>query len=191
MPAAAEIEWPSFTLQRVPMSFEEYLGLPDEIRAEWVEGVAIVSPMASFPHQRIAMDLAFVLRTALPDLIVVGEAGVRTAGRKYRVPDLVVVTEPPDDPIWVENPPVLVVEVLSPSTRREDQLRKSGEYLAAGIGQYWVVDPELREITVLRAAEAGGWETVLELSGDVPTGQVDIAGHGTVEVNLPGLLDGQ
>lgn len=187
MPTAAHIEWPSLELQRVPMSFEEYLELPEEIRAEWVEGVAIVSPMASFPHQRIAADLMVVLRTALPDLIVVVEAGVRTAGRKYRIPDLVAVVRPPEDPNWVEEPPVLVVEVLSPSTRREDQLRKSGEYLAAGIGQYWVVDPELRELVVLAAAD-DGWATMLELDETRPNGTVRVGDHGTVVVDLPSLL---
>jgi len=54
-----------------------------------------------------------------------------------RVPDVLVFRERVDDTLVTETP-LLVVEVLSPSTRSEDTIRKAPEY--AGAGQFWVVD---------------------------------------------------
>ena len=47
-------------------------------------------------------------------------------------------------------PPLLVVEVLSPFTRRRDLLDKRAYYLDAGAAEYWVLDGERREIRVIR-----------------------------------------
>jgi Uma2 family endonuclease len=49
--------------------------------------------------------------------------------------------------------PELVVEVLSPSTRRVDLLLKRSRYEAAGIPSYWIVDPEEPSVTVLELEE--------------------------------------
>ena len=46
--------------------------------------------------------------------------------------------------------PILVVEVLSPATRRPDQMQKRELYLDAGVGEYWIVDGERREVRVIR-----------------------------------------
>lgn len=184
-------EWPSEVLQRVPMSFEEWEELPEEVRAEWVDGVALVSPPPAVRHQLVCKHLVALFDRDLPGLVSVQEVGVRTAGRRFRIPDVTVMRELPEDPVWVTEPPVLVAEVLSPRTRREDQLRKTGEYLAAGISQYWVVDPEHEELTVLRAArdaEVNAWETALELGPEQRTGEVVVDGHGNVAIDLDTLF---
>ena len=64
-------------------------------------------------------------------------------------PDLIVLADvPPGDVVTTE--PLVVVEVLS-SNRSDDLVRKSTEYLAAGAGQYWIVDPRDRVMDVLLA----------------------------------------
>ncbi len=189
--ASMAFEWPSDALQRVPMSFEEWEALPEEVRAEWVDGVALVNPPPAVRHQYVGKRLMACLDRGLPDLIVVHEVGVRTSRRHYRVPDVTVMRGWPEDPVWVTEAPVIVAEVLSPATRREDQLRKTGEYLAAGIDQYWVVDPEHEELTVLRAsreADVNAWETALELGGEQRTGEVSVGDHGTVAIDLDTLF---
>ena len=52
---------------------------------------------------------------------------------------------------WEAAPsPSLVVEVLSPSTRRRDGVEKRQYYLDAGVATYWIVDPDARTTTVVR-----------------------------------------
>ena len=46
--------------------------------------------------------------------------------------------------------PILIVEVLSGSTRRRDRLEKRELYLDAGVREYWIIDPERRDVGVIR-----------------------------------------
>jgi Uma2 family endonuclease len=48
---------------------------------------------------------------------------------------------------WDRAPvPILIVEILSPSTRRRDREQKRELYADAGVAEYWLVDPETRSI---------------------------------------------
>ncbi len=173
-------------LVRVPMGFEAYLALPEGARAEYVDAMAIVSPAPMWRHQRIARRLANTIEAAIPALWLVEATGVWTGEARSRIPDVLATTEPYDGS-WAPGPPVLVAEVLSPSTRREDLVRKSGEYRDAGIAQYWIVDPDERSVTVLGSSGAG-WDVLFELDADHPAGSVAVGTHGTVTLELEALL---
>ncbi|MDT0203078.1 Uma2 family endonuclease [Nocardioides sp. AE5] len=173
-------------LQRLRMSWEEYLALPERPRAEWVDGEVVVTPQVGFAHGHASARLMQVLMTHLPGLYVVTEVGLWLPGNRLRGPDVMVVAEPPTE-TWVRDAPVLVAEVLSPSTRVEDTVRKSVDYLAGGAGQYWIVDPDHREMLV-HAAVDGSWELLLALDDDRPSGEIPVAGHGVVELDLADLF---
>ncbi|HUP24028.1 MAG TPA: Uma2 family endonuclease, partial [Thermoanaerobaculia bacterium] len=53
---------------------------------------------------------------------------------------------------FVQGAPDLVIEILSPSTRRRDERSKRDLYERYGIGEYWIVDPELETVKVFRLA---------------------------------------
>ncbi|QDT39155.1 Uma2 family endonuclease [Stratiformator vulcanicus] len=55
---------------------------------------------------------------------------------------------------WLETPPLLVVEVLSPSNTHGEISRKVSQYLASGVRLVWVIDPQGRELTSHRAGTA-------------------------------------
>jgi Uma2 family endonuclease len=63
--------------------------------------------------------------------------------------------------------PLVAVEVLS-SNRHHDLVRKFGKYAAAGLPQYWVVDPEQETVTVFEAIGTGerGYRAVITVAGD-------------------------
>jgi Uma2 family endonuclease len=76
--------------------------------------------------------------------------------------------------------PDLVVEILSPGTRRRDKGRKRAVYDREGVGEYWIVDPETQSVTVLRQPRADAGLT------DVTT--LTLANGETLESPLfPGL----
>ena len=68
----------------------------------------------------------------------------------------VMVRQPHTDAeaLWDNAPiPILVVEILSPGTRRRDQEQKRALYTDAGVAEYWMVDAERRTITAVRPVQ--------------------------------------
>ena len=171
-------------VQRIPMSWEQYLETPEHPRHEWVGGVVVVTPEPPWRHQRVAMKLAWLFES-VDGLYGSATGNVRLSDDRVRIPDAYATTKP--EGLFVENP-VLVVEVLSPSTRTEDLRRKAPEYAAAGIGQLWIVDPAQRRLEV-RTRVAGDWHTLARFDEARPTGEVAIGEHGVVTIDLLGLLD--
>ncbi len=136
------------TMLRQQMSYEEFLALGDEVRAEYVDGIALVTPPAGPRHNRTARWTAQAIEDACPGLFVATESGLATGPSRLRVPDVYALAQS-ESVLFSEQIPVVVVEVLSSTTRTEDTLRKSHEYAELGIGQYWIIDPEHRRMTVL------------------------------------------
>jgi len=187
-PAGGAVEVVEQGLQRFRMSWEEYLELRVEGKAEWVDGEVVVSPPANVGHGEITAELVFAIKSALPDLRVGTDIGVWLPRNRLRGPDLMgVPATAPRGTGFLEDVPIFVVEILSPSTRSEDLLRKGPEYAAAGIASYWVVDPQGRSIEVFTNVE-GTWEPSLRLDDEHPAGDVTIADHGVVPLDLRSVL---
>lgn len=174
-------------VRHVPMTWEEYLGLPANPKAEWVDGVAVISPtFETLAHGQAVAQVLNALFDALPDLEVLGRCGVVLPGNRLRTPDITVVGSL-DEGDWVEQVPVLVVEVLSRSSWSEDMVVKSTEYARAGVGQYWTVDPDDRNLEV--DENVGGlWRARLRLSDSNPTGEVRVGEYGVVRLDLRTIL---
>ncbi len=78
-----------------------------------------------------------------------------------RHPDLAVYMSPPpdgrnDDDVWSVWIPVIVIEVISPSSRQRDYQEKPEEYLRLGISEYWIIDPDEGLMKVLKRSR-GKW----------------------------------
>jgi Uma2 family endonuclease len=58
-------------------------------------------------------------------------------------------------PANIQGAPDLVVEILSPSTRRNDRGHKLGVYSRCGVREYWIVDPDAGLVEVLSAGDSG------------------------------------
>jgi Uma2 family endonuclease len=72
---------------------------------------------------------------------------VRVAEDIIRIPDLAVFREFPKDAVPA-TAPLIVVEIVSPDDRHEELLRKLGEYRAWGVEHIWVVEPELKTLSI-------------------------------------------
>jgi len=87
--------------------------------------------------------------------VYVAPMPVRLRPGKMREPDVTFFQSEHMDRVHDQytDPPDLVVEVLSPSTRTVDEVEKLSEYAAAGIPEYWVVDAEAGVVDVFVLAE--------------------------------------
>ena len=180
------VRMPTEALVRRRMPLEDYLGLSDDVRAEYVDGVAIVTPRASMPHNEVGARMLMLLRASLSGVHVGFEMGLHLPDDSRRIPDIAVVDRL-EDTLFTRQIPHLVVEVLSPSTRSEDTLRKSVDYQRAGIGQYWIVDRDNRAV-VVHGNTGVGWELLLELDAGRPRGEVAVAEYGVVVLDRDELL---
>lgn len=175
-------------IERVPMSYDDWLALPEKPKAEWVDGVAVIymaPPM--YDHGRLQSRLVVALSLGLPDLDVVTEVEVVLPRNRIRRPDIAVVDHPPADRGWIRDPAVLVVEVLSPSTQGEDLMRKAPEYAEGGIGQYWTLSPEARRLEVSELCD-GRWEVVGVLDERDRELQVAVGTHGVVALTYEAIF---
>jgi Uma2 family endonuclease len=87
----------------------------------------------------------------------------------------------------VTAPPLVAVEVLS-TNRTDDLVRKSTDYLDAGAGQYWIVDPRDRVVDAFLNTPTG-WEILAHLTDDNPSGTIEVGTLGSVRLDLRDLLD--
>jgi len=145
------------------MSFEEFLAWGDEDTwAEWVDGEVIVLTPAALKHQEIKGFLYSLIREFLR---------YRLVGRVLDAPFLVRLPEPlrrgrEPDILYVSNErgsllketycdgaPDLVVEVTSPESLARDRGEKYVEYEAAGVREYWLVDPDRQQAEFYRLGE--------------------------------------
>ena len=139
------------------ISAADYERLVTEFRTEWVGGLLEYLPMNSDRHHAVC---GFLYRTLFAFLIGAGyDPAVRFAGVGLRVPtrirgpDVLALLDG-DDPrrtrvAWAGAD--WVAEVVSPDDPPRDHVRKRAEYAAAGVTEYWIVDPRdaRRTVTVL------------------------------------------
>lgn len=177
---------PTERVERRRMSLEEFRALPEGIHAEYIDGEAIMSPPATMPHQALGGRLVVLLATALPDLEVFQEGGMRTIGDGHRIPDVMAVRRV-EDVWWTEQAPVVAIEVLSASTRTEDLFRKPDEYRRADVEQFWLVDRDQHKLTVLGNTRTA-WDVLLEPDADYSLGEVAVGEYGVVAIDLGDLL---
>ena len=136
-------------------TLEEVHRLPDDgNKYELVRGELFVTPPPARHHETIAARLARVLDPYVAEhglgLVYRPRAVLRTADGEVE-PDLMVRDDRGVGNGWEAAPiPILVVEIVSPTTRRRDMQQKRRFYLTSGVAEYWIVDPEARRVVVSR-----------------------------------------
>ena len=166
-------------------TYRDLVALPeDQLRHELIDGQHVVTPSPSTAHQLILWNIGSILAPYLR-ATPIGTALAAPFDIKFSmltvlVPDIVYFTADRFARVVNEKhataAPDLVVEVLSPGTRRRDKGRKRAVYDREGVQEYWIVDPDARSITALRRPRAGAGLT------DVITAEA--AGGGVLESPL-------
>jgi len=139
-------------------TYADYLEWEGPERYELYDGEAFMMSSPTVAHQAILMGLSGAFYAWLqgkPCRVFAAPLDVRLfpkddkSDRTVVQPDLLVVCD--GDKLAkgsVNGPPDLVIEIVSPSNTSSELLRKFNYYLKARVREYWVIDPELRNVSV-------------------------------------------
>lgn len=131
---------------------------PDEEQYDVVGGVPVLSPGPRPRHQVVLYRLMQALDPAKPEGHLILPAPLdwllwEAPRLQVRQPDLIVVRHEDLLETHLARPPLLVVEVLSPSSIDRDLVLKRDDYACAGLQHYWVVDPDEPRVLVFQRRE--------------------------------------
>lgn len=147
--------------QEKSYTYADILAWDDGQRYELYGGQVVALASPSNIHQLISFEIGRQLGNFLVgktckvypapfDVRLFDTAEDRPENSEYVLqPDIIVVCDKTKvDKFGVHGAPDLVIEVLSPSTRSNDRLKKYYLYEQAGVREYWIVDPETRSVAV-------------------------------------------
>lgn len=180
------------------LTIRDYAALPEDDRQRWelLEGNLIMSPSPTPDHMIAIGELYAQLRTQVPSgfqLIVDVDVDMQLAGEDEpgtsRRPDLIVVERDEVERVRAQGgllrarSVAVVLEVISPGSRRTDLVIKRSEYADAGIPTYWIVDFD--PVTSMIACHlVGGFGYVDE---PAVTGRVQLTNPFPVHIDLDAL----
>lgn len=152
--------------QRVKLTYQDYLQMPEEQRWELLEGDLRMVPVPGFRHQQVLSELNSVMKSFVQGQglgqVYFAPLDVILAEDSVVQPDLVVILKERLSiikPEGLRGAPDLIAEVLSPGTAHRDRGVKRTLYGRYGVQEYWLVDPQERTIEVT-SLKNGALETV-------------------------------
>jgi Uma2 family endonuclease len=142
------------------LTYDDFVLFPDDGRRhELIDGEHYVTRSPNLRHQVVLQNLNYLLygfvRERQLGRVFVAPLDVVFSFHDVGEPDLIFVSNERASILTAANlqgAPDLVVEVLSPSTRRRDELLKRDLYERAGVAEYWLVDPVAETVKVYRRA---------------------------------------
>jgi Uma2 family endonuclease len=140
-------------MHRARQTLADYDALPEKTKAHFIEGELVMEPPPTPWHEQIVMRLVHALADVLGPRwdrrVFVAHLELRAPGEAAQ-PDVVVLPEgtKATGVDWKAPTPVLVAEVLSPSTASQDRGAKLRFFARAGVREAWIVDPQTRTIEV-------------------------------------------
>ncbi len=140
-------------------SYVDYLTWDENERWEILEGIPYMQAAPSRIHQEISMELATQFHTylkgktcrvfAAPFCVRLDVENNNEDIRNVVEPDITIVCDNAKlDERGCKGSPDMIVEILSPSTGKNDKLIKFNKYEKAGVREYWIVEPDQKLISV-------------------------------------------
>ncbi len=165
----------------IKFTYEDYLLFPDDgKRHELIDGEHYVTPspsiwsmarVNSIKHQRISRRLVTAFENFLKHHsggeIFFAPTDVVLSDQDVVQPDLLFVSAARASLITetcIQGAPDLMIEILSETTRKSDEIIKRKLYARHGVGEYWIVDPELETVKVYHRSASGEHVRAAELA---------------------------
>ena len=153
------------------LSYDEFLDWCDEdTLAEWVDGEVQMTSPASLRHQRIGYFLQNIMGHWVEDRelgeIITPPFQMRLTvpGPRGREPDILFVAREHRERLratYLDGPADLLVEIVSPESISRDRGEKFVEYEAAGVSEYWLIDPDRRQAEFYQRDSTGHYQLAL------------------------------
>ncbi|MCD9023209.1 Uma2 family endonuclease [Cohnella silvisoli] len=163
-----------FKVKEGGLTYDDYAALDDDQRYELVDGrLELMSPGPNTLHQLISFEMAHLIANTCESeyIVMTAPLDVILSPREVRQPDLILVRRSRLHILTrrgVEGPPDLVVEILSPSTRKRDKIEKAYKYALFGIKEYWLVDPDNGVLEQNMLGDDGRYVLANVIQGDEP-----------------------
>lgn len=155
---------------------DDIYALPDGKRAELIDGEIYYMAPPGTKHQRLVMNLSYQIKDHIihqngkcdvfpaPFAVFLNEDNTT-----YVEPDISVICDPHKiTDKGCHGAPDWVIEIVSPSSKTMDYFMKLFKYQAAGVREYWIVDPDKQRVTVYFFEKEGMEE--YSFGDDIPVG---------------------
>ena len=158
------------------LTYADFLLFPDDdrLRHEIIDGVHYVTAAPNLRHQELVLRLGLALGVHLEDRpdrgrLFMAPFDVVFSFHDIVEPDVIFVAPDQIDILTAKNiqgTPAMVIEILSPSTRKRDRQIKRQLYERGGVREYWLVDPDANAVTIYRRQSDGSFPPIATLSSD-------------------------
>lgn len=170
----------TITTIRPPRTIREvWDSLPEGTRAQIIENQLIMSPSPLDSHQKIFVDiflpLGYFINKHSLGIVRSAPYDVYIDEENVFQPDILFISNENQERIkrnGLHGSPDLVIEILSPSTSKYDKNQKKHVYERHGVKEYWIVDPETREVQGF-FLEGDAFSTPLKLKGKMASRMLD------------------
>jgi Uma2 family endonuclease len=169
--------------RKLPITAAEYLEgeRSSEVRHEFVDGRIYAMSGASLRHNEICLDVALLLKNHLkggPCRTFIEAVKVELAddlSESYYYPDVFVTCEPSDDDSHISRHPKLIIEVLSPSTSRNDRGDKLSNYKRIpSVEEIVYIEQDWPEIFIVRRSDRWKKHIYSQLDSPVHLESIDL-----------------
>ncbi|MBO5302841.1 MAG: Uma2 family endonuclease [Lachnospiraceae bacterium] len=158
-----------------PYTLEDYYALPDDRRVELIDGVIYDMAAPTTIHQMITAEIYFQIRNYIKknkgDCVpFISPVDVQLDCDEWTMvqPDVLIVCDKSKiTKRCIMGAPDFIVEVLSPTGRTKDAVKKLAKYLDAGVKEYWIVNPE-KEFLLVYVFEESQLPTIYRFEDEIP-----------------------
>ena len=151
---------------------EDIYHLPEGTRAELIDGQIYYMAPPTRTHQKLLFSISRTIADYIDSKKGICEVDIapfavflNEDNQNYVEPDISIICDPDKlNDKGCNGAPDWIIEIVSPSSRRMDYITKTNLYMAAGVKEYWIVDP-LRE-TVLVYCSSAEWVPIFFRFGE-------------------------
>lgn len=185
---------PYLTKRQGEYTVEDYRKLPEDVRAELIDGELIFLEAPTFTHQELVTELLFEIKLYIhkhkgPCRVLPSPLDVQLDcdNRTMVQPDIALICQ--NERITrkgIYGAPDFCIEIVSDSSRKRDYGVKMQKYMNAGVREYWIVDRKREKVVCYWFEGDDAPEiTMYSFRDRVPVRIYD----GSLEVDFPGILE--